>query len=226
MTLPTIFKMRHNILLTLVFILQSSLTLFCQKSKIDSTILNANTVTICDMDFTAIYKTDDTFYILDSLENIVFKSKDYTQYFEFTDFDNDGQQDIIFTYFGNNPIKDLIMYNSKKNEFIAVDKFSNFPEPESIQGTKYYYSYHRSGCADSNWDSDLFYIENFRAIKIGNIAGRECEDVNQKTGIYIYKINGESKNLFETLEIKTIEKYKDKWGFIGNYWKNKYLEFK
>gem|GEM_PF-5245252 len=34
------------------------------------------------------------------------------------------------------------------------------PPPQRINGTHYFYSYHKSGCADMDWDSDLFYIHN------------------------------------------------------------------
>jgi len=123
-------------------------------------------------------------------------------------------------------IADLIVYDIKNQKFVQVENFSKFPDSRPITETKYFYSYHRSGCADMDWDSDLFYIENFKTIKIGNISGRECENTIVKDGIYIYSITGENKKLIKTMPIGTINKYKDyKWGFIKDYWSKNYKLF-
>lgn len=111
--------------------------------------------------------------------------------------------------------------NNKK--FKPVKDFENFPSPKKIEGTKFYYSYHRSGCSDSNWDSDLFLISDFKCLKIGNISGRGCYDEERK-GIFINKIlNGKE------VEINWIKRdsgyYDDKWDFIENYWSENYLKF-
>jgi hypothetical protein len=220
------FKMNHRHILILALFIQISFILNCQETRIDSTILNMDTTTIDGIHYKAIFKTDDYFYILDSKENIVFKSNKYYRFFEFIDFNNDGRKDLIFSYIGNNPIQDLIMYDVKYKEFTPVKDFSNYPEPIKIKETKYYYSYHRSGCADMNWDSDLFYISDFKAIQLGSLSGRECNNEEQKDGIYIYKIKGDKKTLYKTLNIATIHKFKDdKWGFIKDFWTNNYMNF-
>ena len=78
-----------------------------------------------------------------------------------------------------------------------------------------------------NWDSDLFYIDNFKAIRIGNIAGRQCDNRDgEKDAVYIHKVYGDKEKLFKTLPIDTIGKYKDfKWGFIKEYWTKNYKLF-
>jgi hypothetical protein len=218
--------MNHKHILILALFIQISFILDCQETRIDSTILNMDTTTIDGIHYKAIFKADDYFYILDTKDKIVFKSNNYYRFFEFIDFDNDGRKDIIFSYIGNNPIQDLVMYDVKDKEFTPVKDFSNYPEPIKIIGTKYYYSYHRSGCADMNWDSDLFYIQDFKAIPLGSISGRECNNEEEKDGIYIYKTKGDQKTLYKTLSIGTIHKFKDdKWGFIKNFWTNNYMNF-
>jgi hypothetical protein len=96
----------------------------------------------------------------------------------------------------------------------------------NIEGTKCYYSYHRSGCADKNWDSDLFFIENFKTFKLGTISGRECENRDEKDGIYIYKSKENKETLTETRDINEIHKFQnDKWDYIKEYWTNNYKKF-
>lgn len=75
-----------------------------------------------------------------------------------------------------------------------------------------------------NWDSDLFYIDQFSTYCIGNISGRQCD--GDKFGIYINRIDGDSKKLIETLPIETIDNYPDnKWGLIKEYWARNYNKF-
>lgn len=98
----------------------------------------------------------------------------------------------------------------------------DFPWAEKIGNTQYYYSYHRSGCADMNWDS---YINNYKKVKIGNISGQECDGTGTKNGPYINKIMGEKRKELAKLPIHTIKQYKEyKWGFIKLYWYKNYKE--
>ncbi len=78
-----------------------------------------------------------------------------------------------------------------------------------------------------NWDSDLFYIQDFKAVKVANISGIGCSDkVGKKDGIYVSKLRGDKKRLMQTLPISTIERFKDyKWGFIKEYWTKNYRKF-
>jgi hypothetical protein len=219
-------KMNHRHILILALFFQITLTLNCQETKIDSTILSVDTATIDGIQYKAIFKTNDDFYILDSNENIVFKSNVYSRSFEFVDFDNDGMKDILFNYNSNIPINDLLLYDINNKGFTPVEDFSKYPEPIKIKGTKYFYSYHKSGCADMIWDSDLFFIQNFRAVPLGYISGDGCIDEEEKGGIYIYKIKGDKKTLFKTFDIETINKFTDnKWGFIKDFWTNNYMDF-
>ena len=217
-------KFRNNI--TLGFLLIITLTSNCQEAITDSTILNADSSMIDGRKYKAIYKTDEFFYIIDSQDKIVFKRKDYYKFYEFSDFDNDGNNDILFSYLGNVPRMDLILYDKKSKNFKAVENFRDYPEPTKIADTKYYYSYHRSGCADRNWDSDLFFIEDFKTYKLGTISGRECEGSAEKEGLYIFIIKENKETLLETKDINEIHKFQnDKWDFINDYWIKNYKRF-
>lgn len=121
---------------------------------------------------------------------------------------------------------DLIIYIPGIEKFQKVQHFEYFPSPQRIKGTHYFYSYHKSGCADMNWDSDLFYIHNNKAIALGNISGRQCNDRDEKAGVYIHRIRKGKEILISTLPIQRIWQYKDfKWGFIAEYWKKHYKRF-
>jgi hypothetical protein len=195
--------------------------------EIDTTLLHVDTALIFGEKYTAIYTSKDTLYVLNMKADTILKVADLHPNFEFGDFNGDGLKDIRIHYMSNVPaIQDLLLYDKSTKNFKLVDKFSNFPDPKPLEGTKYYYSYHRSGCADMNWDSDLFYIENYKAIRIGNIAGYECENRDVKDGIYIHRVQGDKETLVEKKPIGTIEKYDDyKWGFIKAYWTKNYKRF-
>ena len=171
---------------------------------------------------------DQTYYLLNSKGDTLIKKSDYYFDAEFKDFNKDGHQDIILHYSSNAPmVLDLFLYMPATRKFREVKDFREFPAPEQIKGTKFLYSYHKSGCADMNWDSDLFFIENFKAIRIGNIAGRQCDNRDDvKDAVYIHKVRSDKEKLFKTLPIDTIWKYKNfKWGFIQEYWTKNYKAF-
>ncbi len=114
------------------------------------------------------------------------------------DIDGNGLPDLMISHISNVPgIADLFMFDERIASFRKVEDFSRFPAAEDLKGTSCFYSYHRSGCADRNWDSDLFYIKDFKTYCIGNIAGRECGDTDPKDGIYISTVRGDSAVLIE-----------------------------
>lgn len=166
------------------------------------------------------------FYLLDFRhKTIVFQPGDYFTW-ELKDFDGDGNKDIFLDKGGNTPNRyDLLIFIST-SRFRKIDGFDLFPAPTQIKGTKYFYSYHKSGCADMNWDSDLFYLRSFKAVQIGNISGSECENSGIKDGVYINKVRGTKKTLVKTFPVGMLAKYKDyKWGFIKDYWTKNYKHF-
>lgn len=165
------------------------------------------------------------FVLLDSHGDTVLQPKgDYYMSVAYPDFNQDGNKDILLEVNDNTPGRyELFLYSPKTRKFIEVKDFYYFATPEPIKGTRYYYSYNRAGCADNTWESFLFYIDNYKPVKVGYINGEGC---GIKDGIYIYKQTGDTKAIIETLPLKTIEKYKDyKWGFLKSYWIKNYRKF-
>jgi hypothetical protein len=150
---------------------------------------------------------------------------------EFPDFDKDGYRDIMLTYMGNNFSYDLYLFDKTNNAFRFVEGFDRFPYPQQLKtNSKYYFSYHRAGCADNNWVSDLFLIENFRTIHLGKIYGKGCDaDIEEEPqSIEIYKIidNTEDKPVLiaKIPYLKNIPVFMGKWDFIKRYWEKNYLK--
>jgi hypothetical protein len=194
---------------------------------VSDTILKTLTKYVNDERYIINYTSSYELFIIKSKNDTIYKEADSAPDFEFKDFDGDGYKDINLYYMTNVPgIQNLLLYDKIDKTFKTVNDFSYFPSPHRINNTKFYYSYHRNGCADMNWASDLFYIENFKAIKIGSIFGYECENSGIQDGIYIYKVNNNKKALLEEIPIRTLKKYEDhKWGFMKEYWIRNYKKF-
>jgi len=145
--------------------------------------------------------------------------------FKFKDFNGDGFKDIVVEFSSNTPGDcDVYLYNHTLKNFTNVADIDRYPSPIKIPGTRYYYSYHHSGCADEDWDSDLFIIKNYKAICVGNISGNACDE--KKPGVFVYRVKGKDNKLIKQFNIDIIKKYKSyKWGFIDAYWKRNYRKF-
>lgn len=164
-------------------------------------------------------------FILNSKEDTIYDHDGYaTNGFEFEEFDKDGILDIrLFQITNVGGISELIMFDKSISTFREIINFDNFPEPTKIKNSNLWYSYHRSGCADINWGSELFKIVNYKAIEIGDIEGIGCEgeDIN---GIFTYKVNGNKKTKMYS-EKREPGYYNDKWDFIEKYWNKNYKKF-
>jgi len=181
-------------------------------------------VSIHGRDFNGIL-TKGNFILLSSRGDTVLNRKvNYYVDFKFQDIDRDGNKDILLTVNDNIPdTYDLLLYEPNPHKFKEVSEFYRVPRPRRLKGTIYYYSYFHAGCADDTWGSRLFFIKDFKVIKIGFINGEGC---GIKDGIYIYRQVGRNKKLLKVLPLATIERYKQyKWGFLKEYWTNHYSEF-
>jgi hypothetical protein len=150
---------------------------------------------------------------------------------EFIDFDTDSNKDILISYIGNNPIYSLHLYDLKSQRFVKIDNFEKFPDSKPLSRTELYYSYNRAGCADANWESDLYGIENFKIKHLANIYGQgcACDTISEPQKIEIFKIVTLDKIfLFETLDYKAVmtKNRGDKWKFLNEYWNKNYEQFK
>jgi hypothetical protein len=209
-----------------MIILTTSVLTTAQKwNKIysDTTVSMIDSVRVGGKKYLAFYR-EEHFFLLNEKADTIIKREGYYSNYEFKDFNGDFYKDLLLYQSTNTPgMMNLFIYVPSTKKFRRVKNSDEFPAPEKIPGTKCYYSYHKSGCADENWDSDLFFIQGFKAVKIGNISGIGCGD---KDGIYISKVRGNRESLIKTLPIKTIENYKEyKWGFIRNYWAKYYKAF-
>jgi hypothetical protein len=148
-------------------------------------------------------------------------------HFTFTDFNGDGYPDLVLQYRSNVPGRnDLILYERRLKKFIQVQGFSNYPEAKRLTNTSFYYGYHASGCADLDWDSDLFKIENDKIIAVGNISGRLCESSSEPKGIFINKKTGKKLHQLKTLPGNSLNAFNgDKMQFIDHYWAANYKSF-
>lgn len=151
---------------------------------------------------------------------------------QFPDFNRDGNSDIMLSYMGNNSTHSLYLFDPKSTMFKNIEGFEKFPEAIQLKSNPaYYYSYKRAGCADLNWVSNLFKIEDFKAIKLGHIYGQGCDseekEYPQVIDVYKVKSNREEKKiLVEKLPyLEYIADFADKWGLIEKYWNEKYRNF-
>lgn len=201
-----------------------------------STPLQTQTAIIGGKKYTIILATQSTLWIKNAQNKVIYRLnqkddptlgfEDFDE-FEITDFDADGLVDILVTTLTNaGDTYTMITYDKPSHAFHAIKNLSDYPNAEKLANTPYYYSYHKSGCADEDWDSDLFYIKDFHAIKIATISGRGCNSHETKNSINIYNTKNGKDQLIEQLPLDRIEDYPDnKWGFIKDYWTKNYTKF-
>ena len=154
-------------------------------------------------------------------------------YIEYPDFNKDGNADILVDYRANNITQYLYLFDPVTNRFRKIPGSEDFPQAIQLTSNpKYYYSYHRAGCADANWVSDLFTIRDFRIIQLGHIDGDGCaaDSENESQVIKIYQIsdnNEDHRKLIKSLPyLKYIPEFGYKWVFIEKYWNKNYAKFK
>ncbi|HEX7845434.1 MAG TPA: hypothetical protein VF476_06485 [Chitinophagaceae bacterium] len=207
---PTLFGQQHNA--------DTSFPINKQTFKIQTREINADQITL------TIYR-NAKIIMVDTIES------DGLSGLKFPDFDKDGNKDIMLTYMGNNFTYNLYLFDKTKNVFRFVKGFDRFPASQQLKANpKYYFSYHRAGCADMNWVSDIFYIADFKTIHIGQIYGKGCDaDIKKEPQIIeIYKIIGNTEDKATLIEklpyLKHIPNFGDKWDFIKKYWEKNYLK--
>jgi hypothetical protein len=194
-------------------------------SSIDSSLLQFDSITISRNHFSVFYRNNYMMYVINGTDTV--NKLACNNGFDFGDFNQDGYKDIIIPYMTNvGGIQDVLLFDPNRKKFILIDNLTNYPAP-TLLIKDYYYSYRRAGCADSYWVSNLFKIDDFRAICLGEIWGQGCEPASLR--IDIFKVSSDDckrKTLFKTLPLDTIYKFQDtKWGFIKNFWTKNYSDF-
>jgi len=174
--------------------------------------------------FETCLKQYDLFTLKSSAGDVLYKNNNNPSEYIYKDFNEDGFLDIELHFMTNVPdVNEILIFNPELKKFIEIENFSSFPASIKIENTNYYYSYHRSGCANSNWDSDLYFFKENKAVRIGNIHAIECVNDDDK-GIYIYKVNGENEKQLKLISIKK-KGFDNKWEFIEKYWTENYTKF-
>lgn len=168
---------------------------------------------------------------LSSFEGDTIIKGDFNGQFEFLDINLDGYKDIRFridySWIPNECSNYL--YDKKTSTYKLL--INCYLVLENIKGTDFYYSYERAGCEDSNWESYLSKIENYKLVNYGYMSGQGCEldTINFPQVIDIYKIADEykdNKKLIQKLPYsKNIPEFGDKWEFIVKYWSENYRIF-
>ncbi|ANQ51827.1 hypothetical protein MY04_4492 [Flammeovirga sp. MY04] len=186
--------------------------------KCDTILINQETLIGC-------HNSQTNYYVINEKKDTVYQHDEWVYSAKFIDFNNDGYDDILFGYMSNTPEAfDLALYNPNDKNFKLVKDFPKFPSPTEIDKTGIYYSYHKSGCADWDWDSDLFILKDFEVVKLGNIHGIGCETSNKNTGIFISKVKGTHYQLIDSI-LREPGYYDEKFGFIKSYWNSNHKKF-
>jgi hypothetical protein len=203
----------------------SSITLQAQRPGVDTTIQSFHVLRIQGVRYVAL-STIRGCFILKGRDTLVRHLGDYFYSMECTDVNRDGFPDILMGRNENTPdVFDLLLYDARLRSFKEVNNFDLFPDPRPIPGTRLFYSYHKNGCADMDWVSDLFYLDHYNTVLIGTMQGNGCE-ADSNRFIRIYKIVASRRKLMKRFPIDIINKFKyTKWGFIKQYWAKKYREF-
>jgi hypothetical protein len=211
-----------------LFLLTVSISICAQKrpATVDSTIYSIRQLHIQCRIYTIHLKPTGC-YILNAKGDTVFEQKaNYYFSMRCLDFNGDGFPDIFLDKSAIAPgTYDLLLYDPSLRGFRKIEDFDLYPDPKPIKGTKFYYSYRTNGCADLDWISYLFYMDDFQPVRIGEIHGYGC-DTSRRAPINIYRINGNNRKLVKTMLLHTSDRYKmHKWGFIKRYWSTMYLHF-
>lgn len=184
---------------------------------IDSNLIHFDTVSVLREHYRIFGTKNSGVYVLNTRGDTVIHDKDLYFDFELNDVNGDNLDDIVVHRISSiSGLTYLLLFDATHRSFHRVKNFEKFPMPTPIPGTHYFYSYHRSGCADAYWDSDLFYLQDYEAIQLGNISGNACEG---DLGIVVSKVTNGEKLIIDTFDLDTLETYRDyKWGFIADYW--------
>lgn len=156
--------------------------------------------------------------------DIIVPFEDFYFRLELLDINLDGYEDLRIYMMSNTPNEcENYLFNPKDKTYRKIENC--YLDIRPINGTKYFYSYSASGCADFDWESYLSKIENYNLINLGLINGKGCgideDEPSEKPEIEIYKINPKTKEekLIRVLSYKDyIPKFEDKWKFIEEFW--------
>jgi hypothetical protein len=192
----------------------------------NDTIFQADSAIVDGEKYRAVVVFDDqrqknAFYIKNGKGQIVFIENDYVTYVYFVDFDGDGYKDVLLERRGvDSGTQDLLLYDHKTRKFIMVGNCSNAIR---VKHTKYFYSY-EDCCMGRNWDSDLFFISNFKIVNLAHIKYRDGY------GLKFYKSRNEKNILKERWNVRIngdtpIASGRHIEFDLGDYWTKNYTKY-
>ena len=238
-------KQLFRILLVLIAMCTIISTLYAQKGLVsgdygvlrtrgsvfgpDTVVISYDSATIYHDKYYAIYRSDEQMmYVVSNTRQVILKQPGLGSNFLFADFNDDGMKDLVVNYKSDVPdAKALLLFDYKTQNFRLVEDFDQYPEPVLVTGTPFYYSYTRTGCADFDWRSELFYIKDYRAYKTGYMVVNQCPNSQDANGIYITRLIHGEPQLLEKLPVSEFNKYPEgKWGFLSAYWEKNHKKFR
>lgn len=173
-----------------------------------------------DVPYRADYRSNNRLYVITKNDTLINQEEigiiENTLRFE--DYNNDGYFDLRYAYNSNYIYEMIMLFDSKAKLFRKIENI-DIPEhaySSNIKNTDLYYSYSPNGCGKNNWESYLFSISDYKVKPKGLIEYKQC--VDDKKGMYVFKINGDEKVLIDMINLKEADKKK-----LENHW-NKYLK--
>lgn len=214
-------RARLRSLIVLFCVAFSSLHVRAQSAEIDSSIRDFRMLHVEGKRYGALLTTSG-FFILREKDTLFRRLDDGINEFRFKYINQDGYTDILLDKSSHIPeMFDLLLYDPILKTFKPVRNFDRFPHPLPIPRTRLYDSYRKNGCADSDWISELFYIDRFKAVAIGQIYGDGCR-ADTSLSIEIYRLDSGKRHLLRRIKTASIG---NKWDFIKHYWYRTYRRF-
>lgn len=177
-----------------------------------------DTTVIADQTFVVYQSSNDTLTIinLESKEEQRFQTPFPS--FSIEDFNGDKLDDIVISTISNiSGIIQLLLFNNDKGNFKWIQDIFKFPNARRISDSNLYYSYSRNGCADENWKSFLFRIEDFEITEIEELRVVGCEYNQAEHGMFLKTFVDESSE-FNKIGGLDLMGELSKWEFIAEFW--------
>lgn len=183
----------------------------------NDTLMYSVSAKILGTTYRADYRSNSFLYIIRSKNDTITRQEEIgiaPNSLKFEDFDKDGNLDLRYGYNSNYYYEMILLFEPKTKKFRKIEDI-DIPEyaySQKIKNTNVYYSYSPNGCGKNNWISYLFSIEDHKIIRKGLIEYRQCMD--DKKGMYVFKIRNEKKILIDKITLKVADTKK-----LEKHWK-------
>ena len=186
---------------------QSKLKLITNIIEKDTLIYSVS-AKILGTSYRADYRSNMMLYVINSKNDTLIAQEEILSPvpLKFEDFNKDGALDIRYGYNSNYFYEKILLFDTKTKKFIKIEGIDTpeYAYSRKIKNTNLYYSYSPNGCGKNNWISYLFSIKDYKILPKGLIEYKQCMD--DKKGMYIYKINNEKEILIDKIKLKEADK--------------------